>query len=137
MPNYHMQPQVYRGDYYEIEQSNGETILLPCEAHDNGRLHRAVGVGEEVRDWDTITYEGCVNSREFDIDDFNSYCNAPPEVIRMKSGILCRLSAPGYMGCTEWSPVASIKEAKEHFLSYDDEEEWDSYIDEFLYKLGY
>lgn len=43
------------------------------------------------------------------------------EDVETVSGIFCRLSAPGYMDCTEWAgPFETIEEAKAHIAeTYD------------------
>ena len=53
---------------------------------------------------------------------FGAPDDAQPEITRHKHGVLCRLSAPGYMDCTEWAAFET-REAAEEFLAetYGDE----------------
>lgn len=88
-----MQPQVYKGQYFSIETTEG-TEIVPSDV-----IGRTVGTAAEA-------FENYVSGS---IED-------PDECIECKSGWLARMSAPGYMDCTEWTVYDSEAEAWEQLL---------------------
>lgn len=42
----------------------------------------------------------------------------PDDVPEIKGGTLARMSAPGYMDCTEWTPFESTEEAFEYLIEH-------------------
>lgn len=82
-----MQPEVFKGRYYEVSANHGETWIVPRSVS---------GIAEtqgELRDY--------VEGR---IDD-------PDAPAVLKTGWLARLSAPGYLDATDWSAHATKREA--------------------------
>jgi hypothetical protein len=86
-----MKPVVYQGGYFEIDTTQGIQI-----------------VPDDVLGWTTPTV-----AKEFD-----NYIEGEPldpdEVIEHKTGWLARLSAPGYMDCTDWTAHATLEEAEQY-----------------------
>jgi hypothetical protein len=57
----------------------------------------------------------CDLTDEDSLADYLEGKQSPDEIVERKRGIYCRLSAPGYMDCTEWAgPFETIEEAQEH-----------------------
>lgn len=101
-----MKPALYKGAYYEVETTAG-TEVVPEDV-----------VGEAVRDL-PLFCEGDVLSYE-----------------KIESGILCRLSAPGFMDCTPWSACKTVEEARELLLSLlEGEDDSESAVDSALRRL--
>jgi hypothetical protein len=95
-----MQPQVYQGQYFAIETSIG-TEFVPADV-----IGRTVGTAAEAFE----------NYCEGTIDD-------PEECVECKTGWLARMSAPGYMDCTDWCAYESEVEAWEDLIrNYGDDE---------------
>lgn len=84
-----MQPQVYFGGYFAVETTHG-TEIVPDDV-----IGRTMGTAAEA-------FENYVDG---EIED-------PDEVIEHKTGWLARLSAPGYMDCTDWTVHKSESEAR-------------------------
>lgn len=85
-----MEPEIFHGHYYEIETTHG-TEYVPVEA------------------------SGFVNS----LDELTDYLSGSPinsedGLPEAQEGWIFRLSAPGYMDCTEWCVADSEKEAREY-----------------------
>ena len=59
------------------------------------------------------------------IEDLADYCEGIPISFEVITGYGCRLSAPGYLDCTEWVVFPTEKEAIEYLDEYypEDEEE--------------
>jgi hypothetical protein len=59
-------------------------------------------------------------------DTVQTYTEGEPQSWENKQGYGARLSAPGYMDCTEWSVFDSPEEAEKYLAEmYDEEEEED------------
>jgi len=59
-----------------------------------------------------------------DLEDLIDYCEGIPVSFEVIQGYGARLSAPGYMDCTEWTVFETEKEAEEYLEEmYPDEEE--------------
>ena len=90
-----MQKQVEFGSYFEIDTTAG-TEIVPANV-----IGRTVGT---------------------DVSAFADYLEGEPvnedEVVECKEGWLARLSAPGYLDCTEWSAFATEQEANEFLDEY-------------------
>lgn len=77
-----MQPQSHGPiSYYRIETDNG-TWIVPSFVCDSD-----------------------------DIEDFRDYCEGKPTRYERKTGYVYRLSAPGYMDCTNWEAADTLEEA--------------------------
>ena len=89
-----MKPQFDTAEYWEIETNHG-TEIVPCD----------------VQDWD-----GKFPVRKNEVDCFHDYFlpyleGNEIESAERKRGILWRLSAPGYLDCTEWNAAETIESA--------------------------
>jgi hypothetical protein len=60
-----------------------------------------------------------------DYADVQTYCEGKPQSWEVITGFGARLSAPGYMDCTEWAVFETEKEASEYLddMYPEDEEE--------------
>jgi hypothetical protein len=55
----------------------------------------------------------------YSADEYRSFSDDPiAAVTRHRHGVLCRLSAPGYLDCTEWSAFKTRVEAEEFLIAY-------------------
>jgi hypothetical protein len=53
-----------------------------------------------------------------ELGDFKDYVEGEPEEFtRLDPGIVYRLSAPGYLDCTDWNYAETMEEAKEQIES--------------------
>jgi hypothetical protein len=88
-----MKPQIYQDFYFEIETDHG-TEIVPSDV-----------IGRT-----TAT----------DVSAFLDYLEGKPldenALIDVKHGWLARMSAPGYMDCTEWSAHTTEKEAYDYLV---------------------
>lgn len=86
-----MQKQIEEGFYFEIETNIG-TEIVPA-----GVIGRYAATH---------------------IEAFANYLEGEPldddELVPVKHGWLARMSAPGYMDCTEWSAFATKQEAEDY-----------------------
>jgi hypothetical protein len=107
-----MKPEIYEGDAYEVETSNG-TEIVPADLVG----HIGLKAGESIDD-DDPRFADAVES----MHDYLEGSNATE--ITMKHGWLGRYQAPGYMDATEWSIYDSKEEAEKELQEmYGDEEE--------------
>lgn len=83
----HMHPQIYYDQYFEIDTSQGIQII-PASVVSTDPENVTL---EDLRDF----YEGEPYTEEFEL----------------KEGWLARMSAPGYMDCTEWTAHESFLDA--------------------------
>jgi hypothetical protein len=97
-----MQPQIYFGGYFLIETTIG-TECVPDDV-----IGRTVGTHVEA-------FANYLEGKPLDDD----------ECVEHRSGWLARLSAPGYLDCTDWSWHATEQEAENYLMeTYDlDDEE--------------
>lgn len=96
-----MQPQVYKGEYFQVNTSAG-TEIVPADV-----------IGRTMN----VHVDALLNYLEGRPDD-------PDEVCEVHSGWLARMSAPGYMDCTAWTAHASEIEATEYLADmYGDDDE--------------
>lgn len=93
-----MQKQVYFGGYFSIDTNIG-TEIVPADV-----IQGAI---------DGITQPGAL----FSVELFYDYLEGKPEdeeeLVEYKQGWLGRMSAPGYLDCTDWSVYSSEEEANE------------------------
>lgn len=102
-----MEKQEYIGRYYEIETENGTTFLPAdvCGTLDGcevGVMYEPIDDVREDADWDN--WQDWVSQVRDYIDGFRILS------ISAQDGTLYRLSAPGYMDCTDWTPDADSPE---------------------------
>jgi hypothetical protein len=90
----HMQPEVYHGDYYEVETTEG-TIFIPADV---------CGYALSLSDFEEYVGGNILEDpAQFDF--------------KPKNGWLYRLQAPGYMDATDWSVAKTEAEAYAELLS--------------------
>lgn len=96
-----MQPQIEFGQYFAVETNQG-TFIVPADVIGSNKSI-AAGVFTDY-------VEGTIPD-----DD---------ELIEIKEGWLARLSAPGYMDCTDWSVFDTEEEAVQGLKDlYEDDDE--------------
>ena len=92
-----MVPEIYRGDVWEVSANSGETHYVPAD----------------------------IFSRSDSVPDLTNYVDGiidcdrdtgEPMVTLLKAQWLARLSAPGYMDCTDWCAFGTRKEAEEYLI---------------------
>lgn len=81
-----MQPEIIEQDWYRVETSDG-TWWVP---------------------------DDCVGNIIEDLEEFASYVEGKPQSYEKVHGFGARLSAPGYMDCTEWCVFKTEEEAVSH-----------------------
>lgn len=69
-----------------------------------------------------------------DLESVADYCEGTPQSVEEVTGFGARLSAPGYMDCTEWTIFGTLACAEEYLESLDecedeDEEQADEYTE--------
>ncbi len=100
-----MQPQIYRAEYFKVDTSMG-TEIVPCDVV---RLPFAVNFAAGgVFTEDSSGWQHLVRALAPYVEGSEIYSVCP------ESGYLARLSAPGYMDCTDWSDHATEDEAREY-----------------------
>lgn len=96
----HLQPQVYEGDYFEVETTHG-TEIVPTDV-----------IGRTV-DTHVEALLGYLEGKP----------NDPEQTCEVKTGWLARLSAPGFLDCTAWSAYETEQDARESL----EDKEFDDY----------
>ena len=98
----HMRPEVIFGEWFEIDGGNGITFV-PADIVNHPLI-------EGVLEWDGM--------HEDDRDEFLQYYEGGEfYTVESRSGYGARLSAPGYLDCTEWSVFGTEEEAWEYLES--------------------
>jgi len=104
-----MKPQYCKGDWIEVEGSEGTTFLpadlvgLPDDWSFVSNRYRITNRGDDGFDTVAAFYE------EYTLGGLDSI-----SAVSYVAGMVgCRLSAPGYLDCTEWSIFATEREARE------------------------
>ena len=84
-----MQKQIYYGDYFEVETTQGNEIV-PCDV-----IGRTMSV---------------------DVSALLDYLEGSPwdndAMIDVQTGYLARMTAPGYLDCTSWGVYETESEAR-------------------------
>lgn len=97
-----MQPQVYHDLYFEIETTIG-TEIVPAD----------------------VIGRTCATDVSAFLDYLEGEPNDEDELVEVKEGWLARMSAPGYLDCTDWSAHETEEEARaylEEMYGEDDEQ---------------
>lgn len=116
-----MQPEIWFTDFYSIETPHG-TEIVPVEV---------CGILEETDDeWTPEQLAG----------HFGEYCEGEPLSAEKHSKYLYRLSAPGYMDCTDTSYADTEAEAIRELLDMysnnsGEPEDWEAELQERLREL--
>lgn len=89
-----MQPVIEHSTYFQVETACG-TETIPGDV-----VGRTVGTAAEY---------------------FSNYCEGrildADKCVPLQSGYLARMSAPGYMDCTEWAAFDTEQKAREYLVS--------------------
>lgn len=124
-----MKPAFLNGAYYEIETTDG-TSFIPESVQSISAEHlTALNVAAELDD--QVSYQKLAAP-------FRDYVEGTIKNIEYhKKGCCVRLSAPGYMDCTEWIAYASEHEAMlavigENDFEFETMRELLSYLDDFI-----
>ena len=116
-----MPPQIeYADDWLTIDTDNGSFVLPGDLASES--MRRAAAYDTDPSDnWNDTVSE---IYRAASLADVRQYCPESVESvesvesIEIAQGYFCRLSAPGYLDCTEWSgPFETLREAYEDLVS--------------------
>jgi hypothetical protein len=102
----HMQPVIEYGDYFEVETSHG-TEIVPADVV--GALPHELGHEMNAETMFTDTWRELCAPLRYYLE------GEPREVIR-KTGWLARMSAPGYMDCTDWTAHESEADARAYLI---------------------
>jgi hypothetical protein len=90
-----MKPHIEHGDYFAVDTSSG-TEIVPC---------------------DVCGYAGSAEAQ-----DLRDYLEGKPdsadELVRSKTGWLARMSAPGYLDCTDWTAHETEDEARAYLIEH-------------------
>ena len=80
-----------------------------------------------VRNSETVTHPKSDEDRDATIEKIRTYTDGEPQSWENIKGYGARLSAPGYLDCTEWTVFDTEDEAREHLeeMYPDDEPEQD------------
>jgi hypothetical protein len=118
-----MEPQVAYGSFYEIDGPRG-TEYVPAElvgeitiTHADGHVEKRFPTLDELQEFDraegNLTEDTDGDSCRFPIPSaLVDYCeNKEAWRIDLIAGFGARLSAPGYLDCTDWCVFETEKEA--------------------------
>jgi len=84
----------------------------------------AVSLGLNVRDSQTATHKLTDKEKESVISKLSAYCEGTIQEWKTIRGYGARLSAPGYLDCTEWSVFDTLEQAEAYLEEmYGDDEE--------------
>ena len=110
-----MQKQIVQGSWLEIETMNG-TVFLPEDIAPQTAIDFCDLIGE-LHEPDELPATVKCDLLEFtEVHDANHI-----ESVERITGFGCRLSAPGYMDCTDWTVHKTEKEAEQYLSEmYDD-----------------
>jgi hypothetical protein len=84
-----MKPEIVCGVFWSVENNHGESSLVPSDLVPNKPT----------------------------LKDFEPYVEGKPTEFTRKDGIFARMSAPGYMDCTEWDGPFPTRHAAELHLA--------------------
>lgn len=113
-----MVPEIRRCRYYTFEASSGEACFIPEDGEPETAALRGRPDGTILAGADAAA----VGLQASAFLPFNVDSN-PVAEITVSRGILGRLSAPGYLDCTEWTPFGSTAEAAAELSDDDDDSE--------------
>jgi hypothetical protein len=103
-----MRPEITHGQFYAVETAD-DTQIIPLDV---------CGIVNDPRDLQS--YCQC-------LIDFDDDIPAGEQVPEVQTGWLARLSAPGYLDCTDWTAHASEALARAYLADmYGDDEEGQS-----------
>lgn len=101
-----MQPVIEHGDYFEVETSHGTEFVPADVVHLPFRVIHAAGgfYDEDSPEWPAI------------VQAFGPYVAGDMQSVSPGHGWLARMSAPGYMDCTEWRAYKTEIEAMQALI---------------------
>src|SRR5262245_60105323 len=94
-----MEPRVEYGDWYEVETHEG-TWFIPADVVGDLSLRKGWTYTEDSKRWGDI------------VRAVQDYCAPGPSEVKLIAGWGARMSAPGYLDCTEWAVFRSKREAQ-------------------------
>lgn len=115
-----MVPTISQEDYWEVTTSDGSSCCLP---------ESVVGIPSKLEDGDDIGGEEGDESDKLPAEDSQGIlsamadylpegCTGPAESAKVhRGGFVCRMSAPGYMDCTDWEGHKTARECAESLIS--------------------
>ena len=92
--------------WVQVETTHG-TVSLP-----------AYDLGLSIRDSQTATHPLTDKQREQIVSQLSEYCEGTVQEWETILGYGARLSAPGYLDCTEWTVFDTANEAQEYLDEY-------------------
>lgn len=95
----HMQPEIVEGKWYMIETSSGDTTYVPFDV---------IGT---IKDFGVLADDEPMFAA-WVAPKLRDYCEDEPQRAEIIDGWGARLSAPGFLDCTDWMICASQEEAK-------------------------
>lgn len=107
-----MEPEIVFGQWYEVETDNG-TDFVPADVVGVLPIVKGEVVVHDHAQWEEI------------YTAVRPYCDGKLLEVTLREGYGARLSAPGYLDCTEWSVFETEEEAEAHLeeMGGDDDEE--------------
>lgn len=93
-----MQKQIVKGLWLDVENTHGEGTLIPAD------LVSKVTLGKLALD--------VVSEDPEILDAVRDYVNGEAREVTLREGYGARLSAPGYMDCTEWALYPTVEAAR-------------------------
>ena len=119
-----MQPEVWQEKFYLVETSHG-TEIIPLSVC--GLITTAdEPLEDDAEEWQSLGQE-----------HFGDYCEGAVESFELSEGWLYRLSAPGYLDCTDTGHAETELEALEELLSLygDSGEDWEQDVEDRISEL--
>lgn len=107
-------------------QITGLENWLRVETTHGTEFVRIADISLFVRDSETVTHPMSDEDRDATIEKIRPYVEGKPESWENVKGYGARLSAPGYLDCTEWTVFATKEEAEEFLNEFYSEDEEDS-----------
>jgi hypothetical protein len=101
-----MEPQIEQGQWYEIETTQGvaylpsDVVSVPVVRADDECPATEHNTTEE--EWTAISRA------------LRDHVDGEPESVCIREGFGARLSAPGYMDCTDWAVFETEQEARDY-----------------------
>ena len=103
-----MKPELFHGEYVEIDGDNG-SIIVPIE-------HITISLQDGAEsEYEDLSEDDMENVAQAYQNHFAG--NAEVYDVAVKTGYIHRLSASGYMDCTEYSASDSEEEALQELLA--------------------
>ena len=105
------------------KQVTGKQAWIKVETTCGTEFIDAVSCGLNLRDSQTETHPLTDKEREEAISELSDYCEGTVQEWETVRGYGARLSAPGYMDCTEWTVFDTPEEAENYLKEMYEEEE--------------